>query len=889
MSHSRRGAPLNEQRPSKIRKQTHQGPLFATGPVPPGSDAFASLPPCWPPVDDSFVDTQFYSGPVIFGENAWSQSQGISQVDQKFAKSLPAGNQLGLDIFQPASEAPPPALSTVSSVTYSSPSIISQPSSAGSGLSPTRTDMPYDWPAPRSATCSRGPSPTQQTVERAQSRFVCLGPHCDEAFDQEKDLKSHFKAVHTHTCNWADCDQPSFSSKDGLTWHVKLEHLLICPAPGCTESSFQSKRILECHIKWAHPTANEAKANNSQSDAKLMAPTMAASNSSQGSLAGAASAQKDALEDRAIKQILSVAVSKKKCREQLRAVVERRYKKQNGQTPRAADSPSDLSRARCSRLVENASFPLIWEHGVLPFLVEFIPKWCGPNHVVSVTRGKAPGSRRVCIMTKTKPSRARRVIIAAHVRDLLPETQRTAITFAFSTGSVDRLVWARGLGKDMPDEICMARNPYCFKDPCMGDSIGIAGTDDFKESTSTLGPCLIIGGGSYWLANFHPFVDAYQHLGEMSVEHPSPGDRARCLDERHDAMEESADFVLGDLTATSGIDLKTTRISHDPYWEECCKEPPLIVTDWILIAAKTRQANILRRFPSETMPLLKEIPVKATSAVVPGAPVVSTGRTSGQQRGQVCEIPAYVSADENGTGKATREWFIEEPSPYDDEDEWIRGGIGVEGDSGAAVVDAETNALVGQLWGRNKYFGPGPRLTFFTPVGDLFDDIQERCDQQGRPQLPQYRDESDCYPVYPSCRQCYDLRTYLDSRRSSRESLRSMIGRNESDHGDLTSIEGTSELATPKDHLFWSRHTGVEEVGSSFNSIMSPTAPPTFGFAPQPGTPGIVDVKSPYALTLSAEDLYDDEGLTSGAASGKHAAVPLMRSSSQGAKRQRLH
>ncbi|KAK6213202.1 dna polymerase epsilon subunit 1 [Colletotrichum tabaci] len=911
MSRSHPREAMNE-RPRKLRKQMHHGTLYATPPVPLRPDAFASLPPCWPPVDWSLAD--FYQGPAIYGEHAWSQAHGVGQIDHAFPKPLPRDEQSALAFLQPVSplaQAPlPPAWSTVSSVTFSSPSVISQPSSAGSGCSPTRRDFPYEWPtrkASPSATSSVTQTATEPSGNRAQSRFVCLGPQCDETFDHEKDFKSHCKTVHTHTCNWAGCDQPSFSTKDGLTWHVKFEHLLICPAPGCTETSFQTKQILESHIRCAHPEASgegNGKGKEPAATSKPKAQAMASSNSSQGSNALAAPSQ-DSNEDRAIKQILSVAISKKKCREQLKNVVEKKYRRQNGQTPRTADSPSDFSRAQLCRMVENASFPLVWEHGVLPFLVEFIPKWCGPNHVVSVTRGKTPGSRRVCIMTKQKPSRTRRIIIAAHVRDLLPENHRSTITFAFVTGAVDRMVWARGLSKEMPDEVCMARNPYYFKNPCMGDSIGIHGTEDFKESTSTLGPCLLVGGGSYWLANFHPFVDAYQHRASVRVEHPSPSDRASCIDERHDTMPDT-DFTLGSLTATSGIDLKTTRISHDPYWEELDKEAPLIVTDWILIASKTRQANILRRFPSDTMPLLKEVPVKMMSVVTPGATVVSTGRTSGQQRGQICEIPAYVSAEENGTGRATREWFVEEPYPFDDEESWIRGGIGVEGDSGAAIVDADTNALVGQLWGRNKYFGAGPRLTFFTPIGDLFDDIQEKCGQQVRPQLPQYRDESDCYPVDPSCRQCFDLRTYLDSRRNSRESLRSMIGRNESDHGDLTSIEGTSELATPKDHAFGSRYSGVEEVGSSFTSIMSPSALHPSAFAsilspsathplaltPQPGTPGIVDIKSPYALTLSTEDLYDEEAYTNtaGAASGKRAAAaPPVRSSIQNAKRQRLH
>lgn len=520
---------------------------------------------------------------------------------------------------------------------------------------------------------------------------------------------------------------------------------------------------------------------------------------------------------------------------------------------------------------------------MLPFLVEFLPKWCGPNHVISVTRGKKPGRRRICIMTKEKPSRARCLIIAAHVRDLLPESYRDTVSFVFSIGTVDRLVWARGLGKGMHDEVCTPRNPYYFEDPRMGDSIGIASTQYFGESISTLGPCLIIGGGSYWLANFHPFLEAYQHDGQIAVQHPSPSDRAGCINECHDTIPDGTDFALGKLTATSGLDLKTTRLSHDPYWADIGKDAPLIVTDWILVASKTRRANILRHFPSETMPLIKELPIKNTGPVNPGASVVSTGRTSGQQRGQICEIPAHVSAEVNGTGKATREWFVEEPEPYDDEDAWIRGGIGVEGDSGAAIVDAESNALVGQLWGRNKYYGSGPRLTFFTPVDDLFDDIQERCNQQGRPQLPQYRDESDCYPVYPNCRRCYDRRTYLDSRRGSRESI-SMIG----DHGDVPSVGGTSELATPKD-ASWGRHTGVE-AGSSFAS-----APDHFiglgGFTPQAATPDIMDLKSPYAMALNDEDLYD-EGFTATAKRPAAAAMEEMTARSSrhgGAKRQRLH
>ncbi|KND89328.1 hypothetical protein TOPH_06065 [Tolypocladium ophioglossoides CBS 100239] len=456
-------------------------------------------------------------------------------------------------------------------------------------------------------------------------------------------------------------------------------------------------------------------------------------------------------------------------------------------------------------------------------------------------------------MTPREVSRARRVIIARHVADLLPEALRRSVSFDFSVGEVARC-WARGVSREQPDAVCAPRNPFHFRQPCMGDSIGSRGGG--PETTATLGPCLDVGGGRYWLACFHPFQEAYRSQPAVAVEHPSPYDRARCIDAGHDAMAEAADFHIGHVEVTSGLNLKTTRISHDPYWDDCLADPPLVATDWALIAAgaSARGANMLRRFPSETQPPVQERLVRSLSeagrpgGVVPGAAVLSSGRTSGHQPGQVGEIPAYVSGAANGTGKATREWFVEDPVPSGDGEAWISGGIGVCGDSGGAIVDAESHCLVGQLWARNNYWGSGPRLTYFTPIADIFDDIQEKCGLPTRPQLPQTRDDADRYPVYPSCRQCYDLRVYLDSRRSSRESLQSMIPYTGDADQDQTSVDA-SELATPHDPDY-RRATGLEEVGASFNNIPSPIEA-RLG----PSTPLIAgDVKGQYAQSLEFDD-----------------------------------
>jgi hypothetical protein len=474
-------------------------------------------------------------------------------------------------------------------------------------------------------------------------------------------------------------------------------------------------------------------------------------------------------------------------------------------------------------------------------------------------------------MSNKPVSRARRLVIAKHVHDLMPESYRQSTSFCFSEGEVSRLVWARGLTREMPDEVCPPRNPFHFKNPCMGDSIGISDSEETEESTATLGPCIIVRGVPFWVANLHPFIDAVHASEEAKmVQHPSPADRLSCAEKDHDALEGRLcdDFALGTLTAFSGFDLQTTRLTHDPYWEEMGKEPPMIVTDWALISSSQQAAaNVCRRFPQEHNPLMKEALVKSVGAVSPGAIVTVSSRTSGHQRAVVCEVPAYLdgASNSNGTGIATREWFVEDLSADGDDNEWIRSGVGVPGDSGAAVVDADTNTLVGQLWGRNNYWGRGQRIAFFTPMSDIFDDIHERCRLSSRPTLPQYRDEADRYPVYPSCRQCYDMRAYLESRRSSRESLVSMIGAPhrrgvESEHG-LTA-DTPSELATPKDQSHWVRHAGPDEMGSSFGSLNNLASPVPlsvlFGGGGQPGTPKIAEgVRSPYAQMLSDVDIYD--------------------------------
>ncbi|KAI0391229.1 hypothetical protein F5Y17DRAFT_468365 [Xylariaceae sp. FL0594] len=743
--------------------------------------------------------------------------------------------------------------SATSSTVSRTPSVDSE-----SVYSPVQTEITHDFSHPPHAPLDQSP---------LRKSILPLANVPQKTTSAKHGLKLQRKSGNPHVCLWgADevCVAGSFGTREELNRHVKMEHLLECPVPGCTENAFDNRDFLACHMKHEHKESDATETTSQAAETRNLHPFGASNSEGRGALSAAqgeenaVDGKNESTEDRILEMETSIDMSKKRCREKLRAIREKRRRRAEGTSqPRNADSPgASSSSARAPNPLETTSFPVVWEHAVLPFLVEFLPKWCGPEHVISVLQGSKPGSRRVAIMTRRLVRRTRRIIIAGHVRDLLPEPYRSNVTFVFSVGKVERLVWARGLSKEMPDEICAPHNPFAYISPCMGDSIG-ATLEGGEETTATLGPCITAEGGSYWLACFHPFIGDNRRTSPISIEHPSPEDRAMCEAERHDVMG-GMNFRLGNLTATSGYDLKTTRVTHDPYWAECDLDPPLVVMDWTLISSGSTQANLLRRFPKAAQ--RRETPIIATSSVMPGANVISTGRTSGFGRGRICEVPAYVTGKENGTGKNTREWFVQQPYSQDDEDEWIRGGIGVAGDSGAAIIDSDTNTLVGQLWGRDRYWGPGVRVTFFTPISDIFDDIHEKCGMASRPQLPQDRDEADCWPVYPVCRQCYDLREYQGSRRSSRESVMSMIGlcdvRDEADH-ELSSI---SELATPKDHHSYSvRHMGPDEAGWSCVGGGSAVSPAPIHGVFSALSPAASEMRSPYPQTLNDEDLYESQ------------------------------
>lgn len=440
--------------------------------------------------------------------------------------------------------------------------------------------------------------------------------------------------------------------------------------------------------------------------------------------------------------------------------------KKHGQEsfPIASDSGTSTLERYLYHLIRPTEFVFAWEWSILPFLVEIIPKFLGRGYAINVTRDPTKNSAQtICLMTQVKSTRTQRILIARHVLDMIPDRFYKNTSFQFCHGTVEFA--QRGSDKKHPDDVCDAKNPHFYMLPMMGDSIG----PSTEECAGTLGPCVKFGDQHFWLANLHVFLKQLKNreasAQQYIVLHPGLLDKGAC-----GHKSEKSHVSFGTLCGCSGNDLTTTRPSSHPFWQIFPESTPHdVVTDWVLIDdfghtelskenGKEKEAPFLNtlRIPGAGNgdPF---ITVTKLSPVLPEAKVHTTGRTSGYQYGQICEIPAYLDADASrNTIKPTREWYIEQSSWIaGSEESWLESGIGIPGDSGAPVIDSDNNSLYGQIWGRNKYWGPGPRVAYFTAMADISDDIQAKYPElKSALELPQCSSRKRTLDSELYCREC---------------------------------------------------------------------------------------------------------------------------------------
>jgi hypothetical protein len=457
------------------------------------------------------------------------------------------------------------------------------------------------------------------------------------------------------------------------------------------------------------------------------------------------------------------------------------------QQPNAFSEVDARKDRHSTDMTRRSRFVVVWETTILPDLENLMEEVAGDEHVILVFEGNKASDRVVQIMTPKELDGEVRQRIVDLVRTRTPQDLATTMTLdvEFAIGSVEHCragddsqdggdpegqeVHERAMTSnstasdsvsqtptlepfsDRPDPVCRARNYHIHPQPVSGDSI--ASMLGSQGGSGTLGPALMMKGERYWLTTFHQFDDDERIRGwtnetpePIGLVHPSPEDWDTCARENPDAVVSSLE--IGRLVAYSGKMYRSTRESKSVLRgleEHGVRLPPsraVAVTDWALSSAihNVSAPNTMRQVneKGEVGPTIGNI----TDTLETGLgrrQVYSTGRTSGLQEGQICEIPGSLWGKQNGAGRRTREWYIAKnvdikaPIPA-----WKIGGMGVPGDSGAPVVDKESNKLVGMIWGRNWYNDhvTTRRVAYFTAMTDIFDDILERYPNIGMPVLP---------------------------------------------------------------------------------------------------------------------------------------------------------
>ena len=211
-------------------------------------------------------------------------------------------------------------------------------------------------------TWSASPSPLHQSAVPAAAEaeeesgggkggeYVCLVSRCEAQFKRVKDLALHARTAHQHVCLWGDrgpCESPGFATRDELNWHVKREHLLVCPVLGCREGAFPSPEVVDCHLKYVHGASSKEEDGGSRSGG-LLPPVESASPTTPTSAPGSAARAKKLgkrpesldVDDRISKISVSMGASKKRCREQMGAVLAKRMKRMNSKFREKRDRSS---------------------------------------------------------------------------------------------------------------------------------------------------------------------------------------------------------------------------------------------------------------------------------------------------------------------------------------------------------------------------------------------------------------------------------------------------------------------------------------------------------------------------------------------------------------------
>ena len=502
------------------------------------------------------------------------------------------------------------------------------------------------------------------------------------------------------------------------------------------------------------------------------------------------------------------------------------------------ERPSTRGSAYANALKDPTSFESLWEQSILPQLDLILPQLVGECYAVNVFRDPTcqdNSARQIIIIeARRAPSQAVQDRISQTVFRRLSERDRKRVRFVFYRGATERACGSCGTSEENQDHICQARRPFYLRRPPMGSSIGLAGTE---QRTATLGGYILLDGALHMLTVHHLFEDhgdqsiskgvdltqpsledlrglrcefsrleqLAQQAGQVSTE-----DRAIFWDRRNMFRTPDGDeeLLIGDSFRSSGFGTRISSFQSSTHDDTGTRLDPIpIEMDWAVCAVKPSRAGSNVVLNDEDLSIYANEQASTTIRpewnvceeicdVTPGQRVHSVGRTSGRQFGRISTCPGSIPIKHQGQWRHTRGWALSSCHGTHDS-AWVEGGIGVSGDSGAWVLNEEDNKVCGMVWGRNRTFGSGPRITYFTAIEEVFEDIKKVCgvdtvELPPRPARGQASEASGAVLDFSIRRRFHDQEISMDDCRT--DTPESCFNLSSSDHDD---DEGDSVTGRP--------------------------------------------------------------------------------------------
>lgn len=388
-------------------------------------------------------------------------------------------------------------------------------------------------------------------------------------------------------------------------------------------------------------------------------------------------------------------------------------------------------------------FNQIWEDEALPRLKETMVKGNITDYNISIQAdyGEYGVLRIVEVVTRKRLPDNTNQELRTNVSKIFTPERSLHVTISFTIGVVKRTS-----GTEEP--YASPGNARYHSPLMVGDSVGF----EKGEYAATIGPAIKWGDRTGCLVNFHlfhgaPGVNEEQEAPECHLVHPAG----------IDCPTGTVPVRIAKIGAHSGYRMYRTQRASRSFQEFAPKVPPderRVETDWAFCDLEGEGLllhNCIRYAPDGREVEPHSSPMSETMSISPKLRMVRcTGRSSGFRYAVVCETPIIVQ--QGPDQPTTREWYLENAPGLLAVEKWNAGGIGIPGDSGAAIIDDETRAFIGHVWGRNHYeedAPTGPRLAYFSHAMDIFDDFESRYPAMGRPRLRTDTDTTSSAPIQP--------------------------------------------------------------------------------------------------------------------------------------------